>query len=247
LNGWLVDHMEPDASRELWPLRPKPLPGELFSSWLVRVARCYEMTVQAFCREAWPRQEVWRGDIDRHIDDEALHFLSCKTGVPYPELFLMTLRAHEQYARASPADDSARDLYFHLGATDNAIRFCPGCLAERQPYYRLEWRLAFVTVCPRHRLPLSERCYNCKASCLFANADVHREFGSCHRCQKHLGFMARETDTAMALQIELHLDFRRTYWVSCANGVLLGRFSRMCGLTTRRNYYHFAAIDVLSH
>jgi hypothetical protein len=217
--------MEPEASDELWPLRPRPLPGELFSSWLVRVARCYEMPVQAFCREAWPGREVRRGDIDRQIDDEALHLISSKTGVPYSELFLMTLRAHEQYVGASSGDDSVRDLYFHLGTTDNAIRFCPACLAERQPYFRLDWRLAFVTACPRHRLPLFERCDYCKAPCLFANVEVHREFGSCHRCHKQLAFMARDIDTAMALQIELHLEFQENVL-----GVLRKRRSVSSGL-----------------
>ena len=197
-----------EARDELWPLRPRPLPGELFSSWLVRVARCYEMPVQAFCREVWPNLEVWRGDIDRQIDDEALHFLSSKTGVPYRELFLMTLRAHEQYACASPDDASARGLYFHTGNTESAIRFCPACLAECPPYFRLEWRLAFVTACRRHRLPLLEHCDNCKAPCLFAHANVHREFGACHRCHRHLAYMAREIDSGMALQVELHLEFQ---------------------------------------
>ena len=200
--------MEPDASDDLWPLRLRPLPGELFSSWLVRVARCYEMPVRAFCREVWPGREVWRGDIDRQIDDDALHFLGGKTGIQYPELFLMTLRAHEQYACALSAEGSARDLYFHAGTIDTAIRFCPACLAESPAYFRLEWRLAFVTVCPRHRLPLFERCENCKAPCLFANADVHREFGSCHRCHRHLAYMAKEIDPAMALQVELHVEFQ---------------------------------------
>ena len=73
--------MKLDASDELWPLRPRPYNGELFSSWLVRVARCYEMPVQKFCREVWPGREVWRGDIDRQIDDEALRLLGRKTGV----------------------------------------------------------------------------------------------------------------------------------------------------------------------
>jgi hypothetical protein len=200
--------MESQTSDKLWPLRPRPCRSELFSSWLVRVARCYEMPVQTFCRAVWPGREVWRGDVDRQIDDEALYLLSSKTGVAYAELFSMTLRAHEQYAGASPNDESARELYFHFGNTDVAIRYCPGCLAERQPYFRLEWRLAFVTVCPRHRRPLLERCDYCKAPCLFANVDVHRPFGSCRRCHRHLASMGREVDRDMALQVELHLEFQ---------------------------------------
>jgi hypothetical protein len=158
---------------ELWPLRLPPLPGELFSSWLVRLARCYEMPIENFCQTVWPGQNVWCGDIDRQIDDAALAFLSRKTGVPLDELFSMTLRAHEQYAGVSPGDECARELYVQLGHT-HGIRYCPGCLGGREPYFRLEWRLAFVTVCPRHRMPLFERCDYCSAPCLFSKVDVHR-------------------------------------------------------------------------
>ena len=161
---------EPEAPTELWPLRPRPLPGELLSSWLVRLARCYEMPVQTFCREVWPGQDVWRGDVDRRIEDDALECLGRNTGIAYAELFSMTLRSHEQYACPSAQnEDSIRGLYFHLGNSDHAIRFCPRCLAGGQPYYRLAWRLAFMTACSRHRQPLIECCEYCKAPCLFAN------------------------------------------------------------------------------
>jgi hypothetical protein len=168
------------------------------------------MPVETFCRAAWPGRELWRADIDRQIEDEALHLFSGKTGVPYTELFSMTLRAHEQFAGASPGQESARDLYFHSGLTDVPIRYCPGCLAEREPYFRLDWRLAFVTVCPRHRLPLLERCGDCRAFCLFAKVDVHRPFGSCHHCHRLLASMGKDVDEELALQIELHLEFQKT-------------------------------------
>jgi hypothetical protein len=198
-----------EAADERWPLRPPPLRGELFSSWLVRLARCYEMPVRAFCQMVWPGREIWRGDIDREIDDEALQFLSAKTGVTHAELFSMTLRAHEQHAGVAPGDESASALYFHHGMSDHGIRYCPGCVAERQPYYRLEWRLAFVTVCPRHRLPLCDRCQYCKAPCLFANVNVDRDLGRCYRCDKHLASAAREVSIEAALQIELHVEFQQ--------------------------------------
>src|ERR1017187_3475910 len=202
--------MEIQASDKLWPLRPRPCRGEVFSSWLVRVARCYKMQVPAFFRAVWPGREVWRSDVDRQIYDEALQYLSCKTGVSCAELFSMTLRAHEQYAGAATGDEAARDLYFHCGNTDGAIRYCPGCLAERPCYFRLEWRLAFVTVCPRHRLPLLERCGYCGSACLFANVDVKRPFGSCYRCQRDLASMGKDVAPEMTLQIELHVEFQQT-------------------------------------
>lgn len=200
--------MGPEAD-ELWPLRPAPCRGELFSSWLVRLARCYEMPVRVFCRNVWPDREVWRGDIDRQIDDEALELLSRNTGVPYSELFSMTLRAHEKWAGVSPGDESAKELYFHYGKKDIGIRFCPGCLVERPAYFRLDWRLAFITVCSRHRIPLLERCEYCKSPCLFAKADVDDFLGSCHYCGKWFSAMGKEVAKDAALHIDLHLEFQQ--------------------------------------
>lgn len=197
---------EPEAD-ELWPLRPPPCRGELFSSWLVRLALCYEMPVQMFCRNVWPDRVVWRGDVDRQIDDEALQLLSRKTGVAYPELFSMTLRAHEQWAGVSPGDESA-DLYFRYGKKNIGIRFCPRCLAERPAYFRLDWRLAFVTLCPRHRIPLLERCEYCKSPCLFAKGDGN-SFGFCHYCRRWFAAMGKELGNDAALQIELHVEFQQ--------------------------------------
>jgi hypothetical protein len=125
--------VEPEESDELWPLRTRPCRGELFSSWLVRVARCYDMPVQNFCRQVWPGQDLWRGDIDRQIKDDALQFLSRKTGIAFDELFSMTLRAHEQHACPSSGDDdSARDLYFHLAE----LRHEAGGIEEIAPVAR---------------------------------------------------------------------------------------------------------------
>lgn len=123
---------------------------------------------------------------------------------------LTATNTHEQFVGASAGQESARDLYFHFGHTDVPIRYCPGCLAEREPYFRLDWRLAFVTVCPRHRLPLLEHCDYCKALCLFTKVDVQRPFGSCHHCHWSLAGMGKDVDGEMALQIELHLEFQET-------------------------------------
>jgi hypothetical protein len=133
-NGQLGhEDVEPEESDELWPLRTRPCRGELFSSWLVRVARCYDMPVQNFCRQVWPGQDLWRGDIDRQIKDDALQFLSRKTGIAFDELFSMTLRAHEQHACPSSGDDdSARDLYFHLAE----LRHEAGGIEEIAPVAR---------------------------------------------------------------------------------------------------------------
>ena len=39
------------------------------------------------------------------------------------------------------------------------LQFCPHCLAEDiEPYFRLAWRLAFYTHCPKHYCMLLDLC-----------------------------------------------------------------------------------------
>ena len=199
--------MEPSALDKRWPLRLPPCPGELFSSWLVRLARCYEMPVQTFCRAVWPEREVWCVDIDRQIEDEALRFLSRKTGVAYEELFALTLRSHEQYTGTSDEGET-RNLYFRLSSTDYATRYCSACLQEAQPYFRLEWRLVFVLVCPEHGVLLEERCPACTASCLFAKLDVQQPFGCCHNCHRWLIYYDPKRPRLTGRQIERQVAFQ---------------------------------------
>ncbi|MBB5235396.1 hypothetical protein HNQ09_002850 [Deinococcus budaensis] len=44
------------------------------------------------------------------------------------------------------------------------MQCCPDCLAEDEmPYYRRAWRLAFMTVCPRHKRLLLDQCPACES------------------------------------------------------------------------------------
>ena len=43
---------------------------------------------------------------------------------------------------------------------------CPWCLqGDAEPYFRRQWRLTFVTLCPQHRCQLLDRCAACAAPC----------------------------------------------------------------------------------
>ena len=160
-----------------------------------------------FCRAVWPERDVWCVDIDRQIDDEALHLLSRKTGVPYDELFSLTLRSHEQYTGTSQEEDT-RNLYVRLSSTDYAIRYCSVCLQEAEPYFRLEWRLTFVIVCPPHGVLLEERCPACTASCLFTKLDVQQPFGCCHHCHRRLIYYDPNRPRLSGRQIEMQIAFQ---------------------------------------
>ena len=62
---------------------------------------------------------------------------------------------------------------------------CPWCLqGDAEPYFRRQWRLTFVTLCPQHRCQLLDRCAACAAPCHLHH--VPRDAAAitcCYRCQ----------------------------------------------------------------
>lgn len=80
----------------LWPIRYKPLPDELLSCWLVRLAHGHGLKVQTFCNLIFGNQrQVWNRDIDRLAPTWLVDELILRTGIS-PELaWGTTLRAYE--------------------------------------------------------------------------------------------------------------------------------------------------------
>ena len=83
-------------------------------------------------------------------------------------------------------------------------QFCPQCLAEDQaaghaPYFRLTWELKTVSVCPRHRVRLSQHCPCCgKDNVRHAAALVVP--GWCTKCGAFLGGQTRAAEPEMAIE-----------------------------------------------
>lgn len=70
-------------------------------------------------------------------------------------------------------------------------QFCPTCFAEdlaktREPYFRLVWESAEVTVCSRHGSPLEMHCPNCGKDNI-RHASAYVVPGWCTHCGEFLG------------------------------------------------------------
>jgi hypothetical protein len=179
------------AFSPLWPVHPKPLPDELLSSWLARIAQGFGQDFSSFCASVWPGQSVWLQDMDRTADRKMLAFLGGKTGVSYERVAETTLHEFERLPlekaagvfwllTRGPAFD--RDRRF--------LRFCPACLREdRTVYFRRRWRLTWYALCEIHRLRLLDGCGACGrrldlartsgraeslAACVFCGADLRQ-------------------------------------------------------------------------
>lgn len=180
----------------LWPIRYKPLPDELLSSWLVRLARGHGLRVQTFCNLIFGNQlQVWNRDIDRLGPDWLVDVLSERTGTPIEIARGTTLRSYE--GRLYPVFRTSGALQwittlqmFHRTRQGFGMQYCPQCLLEDLvPYFRKAWRVAFVTTCATHQCMLRDRCFACGAGVAFHRGDMgnpqgqHREsIADCFAC-----------------------------------------------------------------
>lgn len=184
----------------VWPAYSKPKDDELLSSWLVRLSMAHGLKLHTFCSLAWPRRAIWNRDIDKSADEGVLTVLSEKTNTPLERVRGTALSAYEGilYEKHNPFGNTLWVMpvgVYHRVRMQYGLQFCPQCLAEdEEPYFRRRWRLAFVTVCVKHRVVLKDRCPRCGAAVNF-----HRD---------ELGLRSKHAATSVTLCHACRFDLR---------------------------------------
>jgi TniQ len=184
-------------TQSLWPIRYKPMPDELLSSWLVRLAHGHGLKVQTFCNLIFGnKRQVWNRDIDRLAPSWLIAELAERTGTPFKIAQRTTLRAFEGllYPRFKPTGTltwiQTLKMY-HRKREGYGMQFCSQCLREdAEPYFRKSWRIAFNTYCSKHDCMLHDRCPRCQSAVAFHRMDVgnarifaDQSLVACHVCQ----------------------------------------------------------------
>jgi TniQ len=180
----------------LWPIHFKPLPDELLSSWLVRLAHSHGLKVQTFCNLIFGnRLQVWNRDIDRLAPEWLIAELSERTGTTTKQVMETTLQSYQGIVyhrhRASGKLAWIQSLKLHHRKFEGfGLQLCPKCLAiDREPYFRKSWRVAFNTICTIHNCMLHDRCPNCGQGVAFHRNDMRHakilttvSLKECHDC-----------------------------------------------------------------
>lgn len=180
----------------LWPAHPKPLPDELLSSWMVRVAEANAIKLQTLSRMLYGTQRTpWNRDIDRFAPKWLLKEICRHTGTNYWVAYQTTLSTYRNllYSKRRLTGQLQWVLpnLSHGTRHDGfGMQFCPVCLAEDAiPYFRKQWRLALYTYCPNHQVMLHDACPACGASVSYFRKDFGRELedtqdmAHCHFCE----------------------------------------------------------------
>ncbi len=145
------------------PLTPRPIKGEIFSSWMARVSAVNGLTVPElieYACDASKRSEVM--NVDRELmaglsqlcrisEDRLSEFDLCAQ-LPCAPPWLLLPVVHKP-----PIDHTCSKI---------PIPSCYLCFWEYErdgttPYWKTEWTLALVTRCSKHLVCLSEYCCHC--------------------------------------------------------------------------------------
>lgn len=193
---------------QLWPIRPRPQPDELLSSWLRRIALAHTPKVHSFCHAVWPGLQIWNRDIDASAPAILTSVLAERTGVLAPAVEATTLRPFtgvlfEDLGSGSGHTDWILPIgIYHRTRRRPGLQWCPMCLsADEEPYYRRRWRLALASTCPRHGIVLADRCHGCSRP-----ASPHRgQDPLCDVCQADRRECPVELADSQALQFEHRL------------------------------------------
>lgn len=152
-----------------WVVPVPLLPDELFSTWLVRAALMQGCDPLVLTGELWPRWRIWSVDLDRGLSEARLLPLVKASGIEAKAFDGASLRPICSAVITDQANHRAIwPWVLALGSRNRrrhgGLQYCPFCLDEdRQPYYRVQWRMAWHTGCSKHEVCLFDRCPHCNA------------------------------------------------------------------------------------
>jgi TniQ len=142
-------------------IRPRPFPDESLSSWRQRTG--WENLYKLF---PISDERTRRVDPDLAANEEDLEFAELLHGSTAETVRHHTLRrwASQLGSQIFPRSHPQWWLGAAYGSTasGHGSMYCPQCLAEDSiPYFRLRWRLSFVTSCDIHKIRLKDCCPKC--------------------------------------------------------------------------------------
>ena len=151
-----------------WPYQPKPLPDELLSSYMVRLALGMDLKPITFLNTVWgSSRNLLAQDLDNFVPQRIASRIEAGAGVEASAVLTMALSSYVGTLLTSH-NPRGRNPWLLPITIDNirrhrhGLQFCPVCLAtDTAPYFRKRWRIAFVTSCTVHGMLLRDRCAAC--------------------------------------------------------------------------------------
>lgn len=172
----MPEESENNLPGKLWPVHLKPKEDELLSSWICRLSLAHGLYPSALYKLLLSTgrdrgnsldKASWVRDIDRRVSEGVLALLSEKTATAIERVRNTTLAAYEGWIYESLNVMGNSPWIMPVSSSPASgkcygFQYCPRCLSEdKEPYFRRDWRLAFITLCVKHRMQLLDRCEVC--------------------------------------------------------------------------------------
>lgn len=243
-------------SGTLWPAHPHPLHNELLTCWIVRTAHANGLKAQTFCERVFGKEfQIWNRDIDRNAPEWLLEIMSNKTGTIKKTARNSTVALYE--SRLFPTLHSYSQLRWFMPVKKHhrinkgyALQYCPLCLEEDStPYFRLSWRLAFYTFCPKHKILMLDRCQHCQKPVMFHRVEQGKPkrfevetLDSCWHCSQSLSSATAESIELTPKQVDMKwtsllrsID-RQFYPAGALNFQNITLLHQLCRLLSSKKY-----------
>lgn len=215
-------------SGALWPLHLKPKPQELLSSWIIRFSHAHCYKAETICTILFGyRSPIWNRDIDKLAPEYVLNKMMEVTGASEEQAYSTVLSSYQNYLTTSFNSQGNTKWIIPLGVYHRtrsrpSLMYCPECLkGDVSPYYRKLWRVAWVTVCTKHKIRLLNTCSSCSAFVIPHRADIRIKNSipnemtliHCFNCGKSLGEgkIIRANVRLTKLQRKMEIAIERGY------------------------------------
>lgn len=147
-----------EVVRDQWPVSVDPLPDELLSSWVHRLAFANGIAPRSFATVLGLGDGMWSPRLDLRLPRHVAGLLCDQTGVPDETIAAMTMTGCPLTPLLLPLRENAHRR------RSTWLQYCSLCLAaDEAPYFRKEWRLASRISCFVHGCGLRDRCPACRS------------------------------------------------------------------------------------
>lgn len=186
-----------DVARNRWPVSIDPLPDELLSSWLHRLALANGIAPRSFADVLGLSERMWSPRLDLRLPGHVAALLCHQTGLAIEDLSAMTMSGGAMAPLLLPLRDNTHRK------RSTWTQYCPQCLAtDEAPYFRRQWRLASRVSCFTHGCGLRDRCPACRAPIATFDQDELAEQNLCARCGFDLRAASKASVKASARRLE---------------------------------------------